>query len=138
MDTLIRRATLPAALALLALTSPASAQLSLPRVSPNASVTQTIGITDVTVKYCRPGVKSRVIWGELVPYGQPWRTGANEATDFTTTDDLTVNGQKLAAGTYALFTIPGEAELDGGVQHRQGDVGRVRVQAGARRAARAR
>ncbi len=109
MSTPIQRATLPAALALLSLVAPASAQLALPRVSPNASVSQTIGITDVTVKYCRPGVKGRVIWGQLVPLAQPWRTGANEATSFTTTHDVTINGQALKAGTYAFFTIPGES-----------------------------
>jgi hypothetical protein len=86
--------------------APAQAQLALPRISPKASVSQTIGITDITVVYCRPGVKGRVIWGGLVPYDEPWRTGANEATSFTTTDDITVAGKKLAAGSYSLLTIP--------------------------------
>jgi hypothetical protein len=84
----------------------ARAELVLPRVSPKASLTQTIGVTDLTVTYCRPGVKGRVIWGELVPYDKPWRTGANEATTFTATDDITVAGQKLAAGSYSFFTLP--------------------------------
>jgi hypothetical protein len=100
---------LPAALVLTAtLGVPAQAQLKLPRVSPKATVTQTIGLTDVTVTYSRPGVKNRTIWGELVPYDQPWRTGANEATTFTTTDEIQFGGQKLAAGTYSLLTIPGK------------------------------
>ena len=90
--------------------SPARADLKTPRVSPNAVVKQTIGTTDLTVTYCRPGVKNRVIWGDLVPYDKPWRTGANEATNFTTTDSVRFGGQKLAAGTYALFTIPGKDE----------------------------
>jgi hypothetical protein len=84
----------------------ARADLVLPRVSPNATLSQTLGVTDLTVHYCRPGVKGRVIWGELVPYDKPWRTGANEATTFTATDDITVAGQKLAAGTYSFFTLP--------------------------------
>ncbi len=91
-------------------TAPAPAQLKLPRVSPAASVTQSIGLTDLTVTYSRPGVKNRVIWGELVPYDKSWRTGANEATSFTTTDEIQFGGQKLAAGTYSLFTIPTKDE----------------------------
>jgi hypothetical protein len=96
------------AMSLLAASLPAGARAEfvLPRVSPKASVSQTIGVTDITVTYCRPGVKGRVIWGELVPYDKPWRTGANEATTFATTDDVTIAGQKLAAGTYSLFTLP--------------------------------
>lgn len=86
------------------------ADLVLPRPSPNAKVSQTVGVTDLSLTYSRPGVKGRKIWGELVPYGQPWRTGANEATKFTTSTEITVGGQKLAAGTYSLLTIPAEAE----------------------------
>jgi len=89
---------------------PAAAQLKLPRVSPNATVSQTIGLTSFTVTYSRPGVKNRTIWGDLVPYDKPWRTGANEATSFTTTGEIQFGGQKLAAGTYALLTIPGQDE----------------------------
>jgi hypothetical protein len=78
--------------------------------SPPASATAKIGTTDVTVKYSSPAVKGRKVWGELVPYGEVWRTGANEATTITFSKDVTVEGQKLAAGTYALFTVPGDAE----------------------------
>ncbi len=81
-----------------------------PRVSQHASLTQTIGTTDMTIVWSRPGVKGRKIWGALVPYGQVWRTGANEATTISFSDDVTINGQKLAAGTYSLHTIPGEKE----------------------------
>jgi hypothetical protein len=88
----------------------AQAQLKLPRVSQAATVAQTIGLTDITVTYSRPGVKNRVIWGDLVPYDKPWRTGANEATRFTTTDSIQFGGKGLAAGTYALLTIPGRDE----------------------------
>ena len=91
-----------------AIAPPASAQPWLPRVSPNATVMQTIGLTNFTVTYSRPGVKGRVIWGDLVPYDKPWRTGANEATSFTCTDEIQFGGQKLPAGTYSLVTIPGK------------------------------
>ena len=90
--------------------SPAMAQLDLPRVSPQATVSQTVGLTNVTITYCRPGVKGRVIWGGLVPYDQVWRTGANEATTITFADPVTIDGTKLPAGTYGLFTIPGKDE----------------------------
>ncbi len=90
--------------------APALAQLDLPRPSPKATVSQTVGLTDVTVTYCRPSVKGRVIWGGLVPYDQVWRTGANEATTITFSDDVTIEGTKLAAGTYGLFTVPGKDE----------------------------
>jgi hypothetical protein len=90
--------------------SPVAAQVKLPRPSQKASVMQTVGLTDITVTYSRPGVKGRKIWGALVPYGQPWRTGANEATTFACTEDVTIEGQKLPAGTYSLLTIPGADE----------------------------
>ena len=81
-------------------------EFTTPRPSPAATVKQTVGTTDLTVNYSRPGVKGRVIWGGLVPYDKPWRTGANEATQFICTDDITVEGQKLPAGTYAFVTVP--------------------------------
>jgi predicted transcriptional regulator len=107
--------------------------LRLPRPSQKASVMQTVGVTDITITYSRPGVKGRKIWGDapsgvaagtttlddarnrvkdapIVPYGRVWRTGANEATTFTVTDEVMINGQKLAAGTYSLHTIPGRDE----------------------------
>src|SRR5437764_15280789 len=70
-----------------------------PRASPKSTLMQTIGTTDMTITYSRPGVKGRKIWGALVPYGQVWRTGANEATTIAFSDDVTINGQKLPAGT---------------------------------------
>jgi hypothetical protein len=101
----------------------ASAQARFPRVSQRASVSQTIGITDVSVSYHRPGVKGRQIWGCtappeelipsggktypcLVPYNQVWRMGANEATVFEISEDIMINGQKLAKGKYSLHAIP--------------------------------
>lgn len=80
------------------------------RVSPYASVTQTVGITEITVTYHRPGVKGRDIWGALVPYGQVWRSGANNATVFSFSDDVQINGTTLKAGKYSFFTVPGEKE----------------------------
>jgi hypothetical protein len=79
----------------------------LPRPSPNASVSQTIGVTEVTVRYSRPGVKSRVIWGKLVPYGEVWRTGANENTTIRFSTPVRIDGKELPAGIYGLQTIPG-------------------------------
>lgn len=99
------KTTLFSALAL-AVTLPALAQISLPRPSPNASVHQLVGVTDVTVSYSRPGVKERKIWGDLVPYDKVWRTGANEATIVTFSKDVKVNGSDLKAGSYSLHTIP--------------------------------
>ena len=80
------------------------------RLSPNAAVSQTIGTTVVTVQYGRPSVKGRSVFGEgseLAPTGQVWRTGANEATTFTVSNDVRIEGQPLPVGTYALFTLPG-------------------------------
>jgi hypothetical protein len=87
-----------------------SQDLKFPRVSQGASISQTIGLADVTITYHRPGVKGRVIWGDLVPYDKVWRTGANEATTIEFSRDVMVDGNKLAAGTYGLFTIPGKTE----------------------------
>jgi hypothetical protein len=100
------RKTIVTALALVIGTS-AFAQVRSPRPSPSSTLTQTVGLTDITIKYSRPGVKGRAIWGALVPYDKVWRTGANEATTIAFSDDVTVNGQKLAKGTYSLHTIPG-------------------------------
>jgi hypothetical protein len=85
-------------------------QVDLPRISPNASLSETVGYTIITVNYCRPAVKERIIWGGLVPYNQVWRTGANEATTIQFTTDVTVGGNKVPAGRYSLFTIPTEDE----------------------------
>lgn len=88
----------------------ANAQVNLPRPSPKASVMQTVGVTEVSIHYSRPGVKDRKIWGELVPYGQVWRTGANENTTITFSTPVKVEGKELPAGTYGVQTIPTENE----------------------------
>jgi hypothetical protein len=93
-----------------ALAAPAFAQFEAPQPSPKATLTQRVGLTDVTISYSRPSVKGRAIWGTLVPFDKPWRTGANAATTVTFSDAVTVEGQKLAAGTYAIVTIPGKDE----------------------------
>lgn len=80
------------------------------RPSPPAEVSVMIDSAKVTINYSSPSIKGREIWGSLVPYNQVWRTGANEATVFETTKDILVNDQKLVAGKYGLFTIPGEKE----------------------------
>lgn len=82
----------------------------LPRVSPNASISQTVGYTNISISYCRPAVKGRIIWGSLVPYNQVWRTGANEATTIQFSTDVIINKVKIPAGSYSLFTIPTEKE----------------------------
>lgn len=80
------------------------------RISPKAEVMQTVGLTEVKVDYSRPGVKDRVIWGELVPYNKVWRAGANEATKFTFSSDVMIEGKLLKAGSYSFFVIPGQDE----------------------------
>jgi Protein of unknown function (DUF2911) len=136
MNSLKRSSTIVlSALFILGCLALATAQVKVPRPSQKASVMQTIGVTDVTITYSRPGVKGRKIWGDptlaqasvkgeatlddqnarpkdavIVPYGHVWRTGANEATMFVVSDDVLIDGQKLAAGSYSLHTIPTKDE----------------------------
>ncbi len=83
-------------------------QVVTPQPSPTATLSQKVGLTDISITYSRPGVKDRKIFGDLVPYGSVWRTGANSATKITFSDDVKIGGKDLKAGTYGLFTIPGE------------------------------
>ncbi|MBC8110018.1 MAG: DUF2911 domain-containing protein [Verrucomicrobia bacterium] len=92
--------------AILLATNTVSAQ----KASPAAKVTQVANGKNITVNYSRPSVKGRKIWGELVPYGEVWRTGANEATTFEVDKDVKIEGKSLPKGKYALFTIPTENE----------------------------
>lgn len=80
--------------------------LELPASSPLSMVQQRVGVTDISVEYSSPGVKGRKIWGGLVPYGQPWRTGANAATKVTFSRDVTFGGKPVPAGSYSLVTVP--------------------------------
>ena len=86
------------------------AQVKTPRPSPNWEIEQEVGLTEVEVKYSRPGMKGRSIFGELVAYDKMWRTGANEATSIKIKDTLMFAGNKVAPGKYSLLTIPGETE----------------------------
>src|SRR5438067_5240186 len=95
---------------LISLAHAQSTILDLPRPSQHAVVTQRIGVTDITIKYHRPLVNDRKIWGGLVPYGQVWRAGANFNTMISFTDPVTIEGQPLAAGTYGLHMIPNADE----------------------------
>lgn len=86
------------------------AQLNLPRESNRAAISQTIGDTVVSIVYHRPNAKSRKVLGGIVPYGEVWRTGANEATTFEVSNDVKINGQVLPKGKYSLHSIPTETE----------------------------
>jgi Protein of unknown function (DUF2911) len=88
----------------------AQAPLTLPDASPAATVSQTIGLTNITIDYHRPAVNKRKVWGELVPYGDVWRAGANMNTSITSSSAFTVGGKTLAAGTYGLHMIPTEKD----------------------------
>ena len=91
-------------------TAIAQPSMVLPEVSQLSEVKQRIGYTDITIVYHSPYVNGRKIWGELVPYGKVWRAGANENTTISFTDDVSINGSPLPAGTYGLHMIPGESE----------------------------
>ena len=85
-------------------------KVDFPAASPACTLKQRVGLTDIEIDYSRPGVKNRTIFGGIVPYGQVWRTGANAATKITFSTPVNLNGNDIPAGTYALFTIPGEDE----------------------------
>lgn len=87
-----------------------TAQNNLPRLSPKSFVGQTVGYTNITITYGSPGINEREVWGKLVPYGEVWRTGANEATTIEFDNDLIIEGKKVPSGKYALFTIPNKKE----------------------------
>ncbi len=80
--------------------------LQLPAKSPGAKVTQTAGLTDITVEYSSPAVNGRKVWGALVPYGEVWRAGANAATRITFSKDVVIENTEVPAGTYAFFALP--------------------------------
>jgi len=96
----------------IAMTIAASAQITTPQPSPSSKIEQKVGLTDVTLEYSRPGVKGRVIFGDLVPYGKVWRTGANANTKITFSNDVTIAGQTLSSGSYAIYTIPNKGSWE--------------------------
>lgn len=102
------RRTIPlfAVSVLAAASTVAQPALTLPQPSPKASISQTVGITEIAITYHRPSVNKRTVWGDLVPWDQVWRAGANENTTIAFSTPVTVNGQPLAAGTYGLHMIP--------------------------------
>ena len=84
------------------------AQVKMPSSSPTQTIKQNFGLGAIEVIYSRPSIRGRRVYGDLVPYGKLWRTGANEATTLSFTDPVEINGKKLDSGTYVLYTIPGE------------------------------
>ncbi len=115
------------------------AQLTVPQPSPASKLKQTVGLTEVTVKYSRPSMRGRTIFGDLVPFDKIWRTGANARTSITFSDDVTINGQEVKAGSYAIFTKPGTSswevyfydEVAGGGTPREWDDSKVVAKATA-------
>jgi Protein of unknown function (DUF2911) len=110
MKTTSRLALAAASLATVALVSAAVARADKERASPHADVNATVGGKKLTISYGRPYKKGRDIFGALVPWGQVWRLGADEATTLTTDGDITIGELKVPKGTYALFAIPGQKD----------------------------
>lgn len=94
------------------ISSAINAQIKTPQASPAAKMEQVVGLTDVKVEYSRPAMKGRTIFGNLVPFGEVWRTGANANTKITFSDDVTIGGKELKKGTYAIYTIPNQSSWE--------------------------
>ena len=114
--------------------APAADQMMIPergddaeRASKNGKLEHAIGDAKVVVTFGRPEARGREIFGGIVSYGSIWRTGADEASVFAVDQDVTVQGEALAKGVYALFTIPGEVRVDGDLQQASEAVGLVQV-----------
>jgi len=88
----------------------ALSQIDTPQPSPLGTITQVVGLTEVSINYSRPGVKDRVAFGEVVEYETIWRTGANASTKISFSDDVVLAGNKVKAGEYAIYTVPGKDE----------------------------
>ncbi len=101
---------LVAAILMLSVAFTATAQKNGKPKSPPVNAAHTIGDLTIDINYNAPSVKGRTVWGKLVPFGKVWRTGANSATTFEVNQDVFINGEKLAAGKYALFTIPTDGD----------------------------
>jgi len=88
----------------------AQAQIITPQASPKSTVTQRVGLTDINIAYSRPSAKARTIFGTVVPFGKRWRTGANATTSIKFSDEVTIEGKKIPAGEYGIYTIPNKTE----------------------------
>jgi len=99
-------------LVIIGFTTAVNAQIKTPQPSPAAKLEQVVGLTDVSLEYSRPAMRGRTIFGDLVPYGKMWRTGANKNTSITFGDNVTIGGKELKKGTYAVYTIPNETSWD--------------------------
>jgi hypothetical protein len=114
MKNVLMSLVAPVAVVATLLAAPAAqAQITTPQPSPKSTVTQRVGLTDVTITYSRPSLKNREAFGAaspLAPYGKRWRTGANATTSIKFSDDVTIEGKKVPAGEYGLYTVPGAAE----------------------------
>jgi Protein of unknown function (DUF2911) len=99
-------------LVIIGFTTTANAQIKTPQPSPAAKLEQVVGLTDVSLEYSRPSMRGRSVYGNLVPYGKVWRTGANANSKITFSDNVIIDGQKLVRGTYAIYTIPNETTWD--------------------------
>lgn len=87
-------------------------QLKLPALSPTATITQAFSTSEIEISYSRPSMRGRVIFGDLVPYGKVWRTGANAATKVTFGEEVEIGGSKIQPGTYSMYTVPGATEWE--------------------------
>jgi hypothetical protein len=87
-------------------------QLKVPAPSPTQTLKQNFGLADITIEYSRPSAKGRVVFGDVVPFGKIWRTGANASTKITFGDDVTFQGEAVKAGTYAIYTVPNKDEWE--------------------------
>ncbi|MFD0762944.1 DUF2911 domain-containing protein [Lutibacter aestuarii] len=92
--------------------STTNAQIKTPQPSPASTIEQVVGLTNVTLEYSRPAMRGRTIFGDLVPFGKVWRTGANANTKITFSDNVTIDGQELKKGTYAIYTIPNQTSWE--------------------------
>jgi hypothetical protein len=98
------------ACAAIQLSSVSAQQIPFPQPSPTATVSQNFATSKIELSYSRPGAKGRKVFGDVVPFGQVWRTGANGATTISFGDDVKLNGMEVKAGKYGLLTIPGQSE----------------------------
>ncbi len=87
-------------------------QLQSPVASPRAKISQKVGLVDIKLDYSRPSKKGRTIFGNLIPYKQIWRTGANQATTISFSEDVKINGQLVEKGEYHVYSVPGESKID--------------------------